>query len=162
MGESPEVNINNKAMYVRRLGLELARNMTQSRSIGAQVNMSRCLIITCCIIFVQFVVTKPTQGTIFIPCTVSINYMIGSFEIPYHGLKVRQNCWHVQYAPQSSRRRVYLEHYMVLDILAPTDFFNSYSYQRDFREPHFTEGRCGTARWPLYRQSVALPSFLQF
>jgi len=38
----------------------------------------------------------------------------------------------------------------------------SYSYQRDFREPHFTEGRCGTARWPLYRQSVALPSFLKF
>jgi len=50
---------------------------------------------------------------------------------------------------------------MVLGILAPTDFFNSHSYQREFREPYFTEGRCGTARWPLYRQSVALPSFLQ-
>jgi len=48
---------------------------------------------------------------------------------------------------------------MVLGNLAPTDFLNSYSYQRGFREPHSTEGRCGTARWPLYRQGVALPSF---
>ena len=50
---------------------------------------------------------------------------------------------------------------MVLDMLAPTDFFNSYSYQRSFREPHFTEGRCGTERLSLYRQGIALPSFLQ-
>ena len=50
---------------------------------------------------------------------------------------------------------------MVLGILAPTDFFNSCSYQRGVREPHFTEGRCGTERWPLYRQDVALPSFLE-
>jgi len=44
-------------------------------------------------------------------------------------------------------------------ILAPTDFFSL--YQRGAREPHFTEGRCGTERWPLYRQDVALPSFLE-
>jgi len=49
-----------------------------------------------------------------------------------------------------------LEHYLVLDILAPTDFFNSYSYECGFRKPHSTEGYRGSTRWPLYCQSATL------
>jgi len=35
MGESPEVNIDSKVMYMRRLGLEVARHRTQRPRGGA-------------------------------------------------------------------------------------------------------------------------------